>query len=116
MEDNNQHVLQLFCDDRPGIVAAVATTLSNNQCNIEESSQFNDHLSGKFYMRVVFSPLQDDCLTGFKTRLGEVAKNFNMKWNIYDVNKPLRALLLVSKHDHCLNDLLYRWRTKIFAV
>lgn len=105
------HILRLHCDDKPGIVAAVATSLSNNQCNIEESSQYNDPFSGQFYMRVVFTPLQEGCLDSFKERFGEVGDGFSMNWQICDMNKPLKTLILVSQYDHCLNDLLYRWRT-----
>lgn len=105
------HILRLHCDDKPGIVAAVATTLSNNQCNIEESSQFNDHLSGQFYMRVVFSAPQEGCIKSFHERFKEVAAEFSMTWAICNQSEPLKTILMVSQHDHCLNDLLYRWRT-----
>ncbi|MCB1530825.1 MAG: formyltetrahydrofolate deformylase [Rhodospirillales bacterium] len=105
------HVLRLHCDDRPGVVAAVATALSNNQCNIEESAQFNDHLSGQFFMRVVFTPLENGCLQGFQDRFKDVAGEYRMTWQICDLGVPVKTLILVSKHDHCLNDLLYRWRT-----
>jgi len=103
-------VLTLKCSDKPGVVAAVATCLSNNQCNIEESAQFNDPLSGQFFMRVVFSPLQDGCLDPFKTRFTEIATDFAMDWHIHDLEKPLKTLIMVSKEDHCLHDLLYRTR------
>ena len=105
------HVLRLHCDDRPGVVAAVATTLAGNQCNIEESAQFNDHLSGQFFMRVVFTPLKDGCLKGFQDRFEEIAAEYGMTWQICDLTAPVKTLVLVSQHDHCLNDLLYRWRT-----
>lgn len=110
------HILCLNCDDKPGIVAAVATTLSNNQCNIEESAQFNDHLSGQFYMRVVFTPLKDGCLQSLQSRMKEVAESFSMNWQICDGDVPLKTILMVSQHDHCLNDLLYRWRTKYLPI
>lgn len=110
------NILRLHCDDKPGIVAAVATTLSNNQCNIEESAQFNDHLSGQFYMRVVFTPMKDGCLKSFTERFGEIASEFSMTWQICDMAQPLKTLLMVSQHDHCLNDLLYRWRTKHLPI
>lgn len=110
------HILRLHCDDKPGVVAAVATTLSNNQCNIEESAQFNDHLSGQFYMRVVFSPLEDSCLSSFQERFTKIAEEFSMTWQICEADKPLKTLLMVSQHDHCLNDLLYRWRTKHLPI
>lgn len=110
------HILRLHCDDKPGIVAAVATTLSNNQCNIEESAQFNDPPSGQFYMRVVFSALKDGCLKSFQERFVEVAAEFSMSWKICEIAKPIKTLLMVSQHDHCLNDLLYRWRTKHLPI
>ena len=109
-------ILRLHCDDKPGIVAAVATTLSNNQCNIEDATQFNDHLSGQFYMRVVYSCAQDACLSSFKERFQEIADKFSMTWQVCDATAPIKTLLMVSQHDHCLNDLLYRWRTKSLPV
>jgi len=105
------NVLTLKCTDKPGIVAAVATCLANNECNIEESAQFNDPLSGQFFMRVVFTPLQSGCLKSFTERFTEIAQEFAMTWDICDLAKPLKTLLMVSKEDHCLHDLLYRTRT-----
>ena len=102
------NVLRLHCNDKPGVVAAVATCLANNECNIEESAQFNDPLSGQFFMRVVFNPLQDGCLKGFTDRFSEIASEFAMTWQVCDLSTPLKTLLMVSKEDHCLNDLLYR--------
>lgn len=106
------YILRLSCTDQPGIVAAVATCLSNNQCNIEESAQFHDKFSGQFFMRVVFTPLEDGCLEGFKNRFGEIGTSYNMDWQVCDITAPIKTLVLVSKTDHCLNDILYRWRTK----
>lgn len=108
---SEHHILRVSCCDKPGIVAAVATTLSNNQCNIEESSQFNDALSGQFFMRVVFSCAQNVCATSFEERFAEIAATFDMTWDIRPVDAPIKTLIMVSKEDHCLNDLLYRHRT-----
>lgn len=105
------YILCLNCDDRPGIVAAVATTLSNTNCNIEESSQYNDQLSGQFFMRVVFSAFSEGAEDNFKTAFGSIAKKFDITWQITEVDEPVKALIFVSKEDHCLNDILYRWRT-----
>ncbi|MFK7839993.1 MAG: formyltetrahydrofolate deformylase [Bdellovibrionales bacterium] len=110
------NVLRLHCDDKPGVVAAVATCLANNECNIEESAQFNDPLSGQFFMRVVFKPLQHNCLTSFENRFQEIATQFAMKWEICDLTKPLKTLIMVSKEDHCLNDLLYRQKSKSLPI
>lgn len=106
------YVLRLHCDDKPGVVAAVATTLSNTECNIEESAQFNDHLSGQFFMRVVFNPLNPQARSNFETAFTDTAAAFGMNWSIHPLGAPVKTLILVSKADHCLNDLLYRWRTR----
>ena len=105
------HILRLQCDDKAGIVAAVATSLSNNQCNIEESSQFHDTSSNQFYMRVVFTPLEEGCLKSFMERFTQIANDFSMSWKICDTSQKLKTILMVSQYDHCLNDILYRWRT-----
>lgn len=109
-------ILRLSCDDKPGIVAAVATSLSNNQCNIEESSQFHDPLSNRFYMRVVFTPLQEGCLNSFEIRFKDIAAEFSMTYQICEGAEPLKTLIMVSQHDHCLNDLLYRYRSGLLPI
>lgn len=105
------HVLRLNCKDRPGIVAAVATTLAAHDCNIEESSQFNDPFSGQFFMRVVFSVLSPESLGNFMDALPAVSVKLDMSWELCDLDVPVRTLIMVSKADHCLVDLLYRQRT-----
>ena len=110
------NILRLNCNDKPGIVAAVATSLSNHQCNIEESSQYHDALSEQFYMRVVFSPIAQDSLSNFTHSFTSIAETFSMDWKICDGDAPVKTILLVSQHDHCLNDLLYRWRTNQLPI
>ncbi len=109
-------VLCLHCEDKPGVVAAVATSLSNADCNIEDSAQFNDRLSGCFFMRVVFSPLSDGALTTFEAQFETVVEVFGMTARITPLAEPVKTLLMVSKPDHCLNDILYRWRTKSLNI
>lgn len=104
-------VLRLDCIDQPGIVAAVATTLSNNQCNIEESSQFFDRFSGRFFMRVVFQPLEAGATGRFTEGFRANAARFDMKWDVCDLSAKIPTLIMVSKADHCLHDLLYRAQT-----
>lgn len=105
-------VLTLHCDDKPGVVADVASSLSAHNCNIEESAQFNDHLSGQFFMRVVFAPLSDNAREHFQTHFKNIATKFAMTWAITPLKERVKTLILVSKADHCLNDILYRWRTQ----
>ncbi len=105
------YILRLSCDDKPGIVAAVATTLRDNHCNIEESSQFHDPNSNRFYMRVVFTPLENNALQEFQEAFKNIAKEFSLDWHICDFTAKLKTMIMVSQHDHCLHDLLYRQRT-----
>lgn len=102
-------VLRVKCKDKPGIVAAVSSTLSNAECNIEESAQFNDHLSGQFFMRVVFSPLTDSAQQNFCRNFLNAAENFEMDWDVHDCAESVKTVVMVSKEDHCLHDILYRW-------
>ncbi|MAE51138.1 MAG: formyltetrahydrofolate deformylase [Micavibrio sp.] len=107
-----KRILTLHCKDRSGIVAAVATCLSNADCNIEEASQFNDPLSGQFFMRVVIKPLNEAALDLFSKNFELIATEFEITWKMNNPELPVKTLILVSKTDHCLNDILYRWRTK----
>lgn len=106
-----KQILTLQCKDRSGIVAAVATCLSNADCNIEEASQFNDPLSGQFFMRVVMKPLSKSALSLFSQNFEIIAKEFKIEWALNAQEKPVKTLILVSKTDHCLSDILYRTRT-----
>ncbi len=109
-------VLRLNCKDRPGIVAGVANLLADHECNIEESSQFNDPFSGQFFMRVVFSSLNAGSLPGFIAAFPDLAKKMEMQWEVCDLVKPVKTLIMVSKADHCLYDLLYRQRTHTLPI
>lgn len=109
-------VLRLNCKDRPGIVAGVANLLADHECNIEESSQFNDPFSGQFFMRVVFSALGAESLEGFMAAFPALAAKMEMRWEVCDLSQPVRTLIMVSKADHCLYDLLYRQRTHTLPI
>jgi formyltetrahydrofolate deformylase len=113
----NPHILTLSCDDRPGIVARVTGMLAENHCNILESQQFNDIEDAQFFMRVVFDPLEGaPPLDGIKHRFAGIAETYNMRWAIRESAAKRRVLLLVSKFDHCLGDLLYRVRIGEFGM
>lgn len=102
--------LTLQCDDRPGLVADVATFLSANGCNIIDAQQHNDQLNGRFFMRVEFVRDGNSTIDAIRSRFAEVAMANRMDWNIRQNDQPQKVLLLVSKFDHCLGDLLYRRR------
>ena len=106
-----RYILTLSCTDRPGIVAAVATFLAGEGCNILESAQFDDVDTGRFFMRVVCAPVVDGVTRDrIATAFGPVAAGFGMDWQLRDAAQRLRVLIMVSKQDHCLNDLLYRYK------
>ena len=108
MSEKYTYILHVQCADKPGVVAAVATCLSNTGCNIEESAQFNDHLSGQFFMRVVFSPLATDAQQGFCIAFEKIADTYGLAWTVHEGEAPVKTIIMVSKEGHCLNNLLYR--------
>ena len=102
-------VLTLSCADRPGITARVTSFLFERGGNILEAQQFNDRTSDAFFMRVEFDPgtaASDALRRDFAGLAGEYA----MDWKLARRDRPRRVLIMVSKFDHCLADLLYRWR------
>ena len=104
-----RYILTLACTDRPGIVGAVGTLLAEAGCNIVESAQFGDVDTGRFFMRVVFEPVRSGIDSPVIERaFAAVASRFGMEWKLHDAHARPRVLILVSKQDHCLNDLLYR--------
>jgi formyltetrahydrofolate deformylase len=107
-----QFVLTLSCPDRPGIVSAVSTFLAHNGQNILDAQQFDDIETGKFFMRVVFTAADLAVeLRSLQTGFTAIADRFGMDWQMRDRASRRRVMLLVSKSDHCLADILYRWRT-----
>ncbi len=102
------YILTLSCPNRPGIVAAVSRHLYEHGGDIHEAHQFDDAETGRFFMRVAFR--LDGEVTRLTTSFGKVAESFGMVWRLRPRDERQRVLLLVSKFDHCLADLLYRWR------
>ncbi len=104
-------ILALSCPDRPGIVAAVSTLLAEAGCNIRDAQQFDDIETGRFFMRVVFDRLEGARgVAEIRALVDELAARFGMTVSLRDAAARKRVMLLVSKFDHCLADLIYRWR------
>jgi len=109
------YILNLSCPDRQGIVHAVSGFLLERQGNIEEAAQYNDHDTGLFFMRVQFAcdaVSQED----LRTQLATLAAKFDMKWTLHDTTQPMRTVIMVSKEGHCLNDLLFRWKSGLLPL
>ncbi|AIT80738.1 formyltetrahydrofolate deformylase [Novosphingobium pentaromativorans] len=100
-------ILALSCADRPGIVARVTGYLAQMGGNIIEAQQFNDLDEDKFFMRVAFDPGAAD-REEIREGFGAIAHEYGMAWSMVRRDRPRRVLLMVSKFDHCLVDLLYR--------
>lgn len=106
---DRRYILKLSCTDQMGIVASVASFLAQQDCNILESAQFDDEISGQFFMRTVFGAGDTTPDIGnISAAFGPIASRFSMEWSIRDQSVRTKALILVSKPGHCLNDLLYR--------
>lgn len=106
-----EFVLTLSCPEQPGIVRAVTAFLADRGFDIVEHQQFDDHVSGKLYLRTAFTgegaaELNQQVLTaGF----AGIANEFGMEFTIHD-GRPQRLVVMVSKFGHCLNDLIFRWQ------
>jgi formyltetrahydrofolate deformylase len=110
--------LLLVCPDRKGIVAAVAGFLSDRDASIVEAKQFNDQLTRRFYMRAVFTPVGPKFvgMEQLRAEFAKLANEYAMTWQIEDTARRVRVLIAVSKLGHCLQDLLYRWRSGVLPV
>lgn len=107
-----EHVLTLDCAESPGIVHAVTGFLVDHGCDIVESTQFGDRIEDHFFMRVRLSSPSPGCSTQqLREDFAPVSERFAMHWRLEPVGVRRRVLIMVSRFDHCLNDLLYRVRT-----
>ncbi|MEK9646365.1 MAG: formyltetrahydrofolate deformylase [Alphaproteobacteria bacterium] len=108
---SSRHILTTACADQPGIVAAVSGFLTDSGCTVDDAAFFSDADSGRFFGRSVFT-IEREGVTGemIESWFGQVAHKYDMDWNIYDTASPMKVMLMASKFDHCLNDLLYRYR------
>ena len=117
MADQQSYILTITCPDTVGIVAAVSGFLTENDAFITEAAQFGDPIAQRFFMRIVFQagalmPPRGE----MEKKFMGIAQKFQMIWQLHDGNRRARVLILVSKFDHCLNDLLYRYRNGSLRV
>ncbi|MFM0738432.1 formyltetrahydrofolate deformylase [Paraburkholderia xenovorans] len=112
MSTDHSFILKLSCADRPGIVHAVSGFLFELGSNILDSAQFGDSGTGEFFMRVHFQQVGGDPgLDVLRTSFTGLAEQFGMRWEMHDASVKPRVVIMVSKIGHCLNDLLFRYRT-----
>ncbi|MCS2611134.1 formyltetrahydrofolate deformylase [Halomonas dongshanensis] len=107
---DDSYILRVSCPARSGIIAAVSSYLSENNCYISELSQYDDEELERFFLRAKFrfnagsAPAIETLCNDFQG----IADAYDMEWKIRSSESPMRVLLMVSKFDHCLSDLLYR--------
>ena len=111
----NAYILTLSCPDRIGIVYAVSGFLMQRSGNIEEAAQYNDPDTGLFFMRVQFAC---DKLghAQLKTELAAFAAPFEMAWKLHSTQDAMRTVIMVSRDGHCLNDILFRWKSGLLPI
>ncbi|MDH2200204.1 formyltetrahydrofolate deformylase [Ectopseudomonas oleovorans] len=106
----NHYILKISCPATSGIVAAVTTYLAGRDCYLSELAQFDDEFTGRFFMRAVFrfNDTTRADIDALRQGFDDIAVPFAMDWELFESQRPMRVLLMVSKFDHCLVDLLYR--------
>ncbi|MEL6985934.1 MAG: ACT domain-containing protein, partial [Actinomycetota bacterium] len=109
----HRHVLTLACDDRPGLIHAVTGGLLDAGGNIGENHQFTDPDTSTFCMRtVVATPTDDPTVVeeAVAAKLDALASGGERHLRVRPESRRPRVMIMVSRYDHCLVDLLYRWR------
>ena len=111
MKDScDSYIIRVSCPATSGIISAVTSFLSEHDCYISELAQYDDEELQNFFLRAKFrfnEGVSGDIET-LRDEFAAIAKDFEMEWQIYSSSKPMRVLLMVSKFDHCLSDLMYR--------
>ncbi|MDX6595233.1 MAG: formyltetrahydrofolate deformylase, partial [Solirubrobacterales bacterium] len=111
MADDSTTRLLLACPDRPGLIARVSGFLADAGLNIVDADQHST-AEGRFFMRMVFDPLPDGEREELQRRFQEeVAAPFEMEHRFAESSQAKRVAIMVSREDHCLSDLLWRWRS-----
>ena len=109
-------ILTLSCVDHPGIVAAVSTSLAHYGANIIEAQQFDDLLTGRFFMRVEFALVGGASIDQLEGGFAAIAVDHGLDHRFQRSSARKKVVLLASKFDHCLADLLYRWKIGELAM
>jgi formyltetrahydrofolate deformylase len=108
-------IVTLSCPDRVGIVHAVTGLLVLHHANITEAAQFNDASTGLFFMRVRFD-VQTPSPAPLREAFTALAARYDMRWDLHNASARMPTVIMVSKLGHCLNDLLFRYRSQLLPV
>lgn len=110
MTVSTTYILTVTCPAATGIVAAVTGFLAAQHCYITEMAQYDDEITQKFFCRIMFRPDTEKSpgIEDLRRQFEGTASHFAMHWQITSAERPTRVILMVSRADHCLVDLLYR--------
>jgi formyltetrahydrofolate deformylase len=111
----NTYILTLSCPDKSGIVHAVSGLLLEHGANIEEAAQFNDAQTGLFFMRVQFAT-QEAIQGDIDAAIRQLAERWSMTFDLHPAAQKMPIVIMVSQQGHCLNDLLFRWKSGLLPV
>ena len=113
----DKYIFTGTCRAGLGVVAAVTSFLADRDCYICALEQFDDESTDKFFMRAVFRRQKGSpAIVDIRDQFDSIAQQFTMDWQIHNPEVPVKTLLMVSKYDHCLDDLLYRKRKGEFNM
>lgn len=110
------HILTFSCKDQIGIVAKISSILAKYKCNIVESKQFTDTLNGNFFIRQSFILFNRKNIDDLKSSLDLLSSDLKGIFLLSEIDNKMDTVLLVSKFDHCLNDLLFRVRNNSLNI
>jgi formyltetrahydrofolate deformylase len=112
---SDSYILTISCPDRTGIVHAVTGLLAERGGNITDAAQYNDKSTGQFFMRVGFQ-LVEAQIAGFREAFTNLASQMEMKFHLQRADAKMKTIIMVSKLGHCLNDLLFRYRSGLLQL
>lgn len=113
--ERKKYVLTVSCPEANGIVRAVSDFLFQRGATISDAAQHRDPVVNRFFMRVEFEEVEAD-LPGTEkldADFSDIATRFDMRWNFFDLAIKPRVLIAVSRHGHCLHDILHRWSSGV---
>lgn len=106
-----EFILTLHCPDRPGILAAVTSALVGEGGDVRDAQSFGDDSTGEFFIRMHLLLPSAAAAVAFRERIAELSSELGIRWELNDCAVRPRVLIMVSRFDHCLVDLLHRWKT-----
>lgn len=112
----HDHILKMHCPDRPGVLASVSNAVVARGGDVREAASFGDDSTGEFFIRMNVRLPSADAAKDFAADLGVLGEKLGVRWELHDCAKRPKILILVSKFDHCLIDLLHRWKAGALAA